>query len=201
MTRRAPRPRAYAPDPDAPGRPCDCPGCRQPGEYRAPKSRDSLNAYWWFCLDHVREYNASWDFYKGMTPGQIEAQTREDTQWQRPTWPLGRLGARFLNEQALRDPLEALNASRRKSAERAAQLTPSGLREPLTTLGLDWPVTLDAVKSRYKELAKRNHPDANGGDRAAEERLKTINLAYAAVRTHLTADAHHTGAASGAAAG
>ncbi len=203
MTRRTPRPRAYAPDPDAPGRPCDCPGCPQLGDYRAPKSRDTLNAYWWFCLDHVREYNASWDFYKGMTPGQIEAQTRADTQWQRPTWPLGRLGARFLNEDVLRDPLEALNATRRRSAERAAKVTPSGLREPLTTLGLDWPVTMDAVKSRYKELAKRNHPDANGGDREAEERLKTINLAYAAVRTHLTADPHHAdnGATTGAAAG
>ena len=203
MTRRTPRPRAYAPDPDAPGRPCDCPGCEFPGEYRAPKSRTTLNAYWWFCLEHVREYNASWDFYKGMTPGQIEAQTRLDTQWQRPPWPLGRLGARFLNEDALRDPLEALAATRRRSAERAAQAAPSGLREPLTTLGLDWPVTLDVVKTRYKELAKRHHPDANGGDRAAEERLKTINIAYAAVRTHLTADPLHATAAtsSGAAAG
>ena len=191
MTRRTLRPRAYAPDPDAPGRPCDNPGCECPGEFRAPKSRSTLNDYWWFCLTHVREYNSAWDFYKGMTPGQIEAQTRLDTQWQRPTWPLGRLGARFLNEDALRDPLENLAAGRRRHAEHAAAATPSELREPLTTLGLDWPVTLDAVKTRYKELAKRNHPDFNGGDRAAEERLKTINLAYAAVRTHFSAEPHH----------
>src|SRR3984885_11390641 len=108
MTRRSPRPRAYAPDPDAPGRPCDYAGCTAAGEYRAPKSRSSLNDYWWFCLEHVRAYNATWDFYKGMTPGQIEAQMREDTGWQRPTWPLGRLGGRFLNEDVLRDPLESL---------------------------------------------------------------------------------------------
>ncbi len=138
-----------------------------------------------------------------MTPGQIEAQTRLDTQWQRPTWPLGRLGARFLNEDALRDPLAALAASRRRSEERAAQAAPTELRQPLSTLGLDWPVTLDVVKTRYKELAKRNHPDANGGDRAAEERLKTINIAYAAIRTHLSADPQRAShdAASGAAAG
>jgi curved DNA-binding protein CbpA len=55
-------------------------------------------------------------------------------------------------------------------------------------LGLQWPVSLDDVKARYKELAKRHHPDANGGDRKAEERLKTINLAYAAIRTHLNAE-------------
>ena len=64
---------------------------------------------------------------------------------------------------------------------------PAELREPMATLGLAWPTTLDAVKTRYKELAKRHHPDANGGDRAAEERLKTINLAYATVRGRLAA--------------
>ena len=34
------------------------------------------------------------------------------------------------------------------------------------------------IKARYRELAKANHPDANGGDKTAEERLKCINLAY-----------------------
>ena len=58
----------------------------------------------------------------------------------------------------------------------------------MQALGLDWPVSMEALKARYKELAKRHHPDANNGDRASEERLKTINLAYAAVRQHLTAE-------------
>ena len=188
MTRRTPRPRAYAPDPDACGRSCDYPGCAEAGGYRAPKSRNSLNEYWWFCLEHVREYNSRWDFYKGMTPEQIEAQTRDDTSWQRPTWPLGRLGQKYLNEQHLRDPLEGLSAGRARAEERMRAVIPAALREPLSTLGLEWPVSLDALKARYKELAKRHHPDANGGDRRAEERLKVINLAYAAVRTHLNAE-------------
>ncbi len=69
MTRRPTRPRAYAPDPAAPGRTCDMPGCGAQGEYRAPKSRQNLHEYWWFCLEHVRAYNGSWDYYKGMSPG------------------------------------------------------------------------------------------------------------------------------------
>ncbi len=189
MTRRTPRPRAYAPDPDAtPGHPCDHPGCGLDGQYRAPKSRATLNQYHWFCLDHVRAYNASWDYYKGMSAGQIEAQTREDTSWQRPTWPLGSLGRTSFDETHLRDPLEMLASGRLKrgSAEKQASRVPTELREPIQTLGLDWPVALDVLKTRYKELAKRHHPDANGGDRAAEERLKSINLAYAAVRHYLT---------------
>ncbi len=188
MTRRTTRPRAYAPDPDAPGRPCDHPDCPEAGEYRAPKSRTSLNQYWWFCLEHVREYNARWDFYKGMSATQIEAQMRSDTGWQRPTWPLGRLGAGFLNEDALRDPLANLGMRPERRPTPASELAPAALRDPLSTLGLHWPVSLDEVKTRYKELAKRHHPDANGGNRDAEERLKTINLAYAAVRNHLSAE-------------
>jgi len=164
------------------------PGCTHQGEYRAPKSRTSLNEYWWFCLEHVRAYNATWDFYKGMTPGQIEAQLRLDTAWQRPTWPLGRLGGGAIDEDALRASLDMMSGGRTRARRREAERAPEELREPLTALGLDWPTTLDQVKARYKALAKRHHPDANGGDRAAEERLKIINIAYAALRTRLSAD-------------
>ena len=68
MTRRTARPRAYAPDPDTPGRTCDMPGCTATGDYRAPKSRTSLNEYWWFCLEHVRAYNLSLGFLQGHEP-------------------------------------------------------------------------------------------------------------------------------------
>ncbi len=189
MTRRFTRTRAYAPDPAAPGHHCDMPGCKLAAGYRAPKSRFELNEYFWFCLEHVRAYNAAWDFYKGMSPGQIEAQLRADTSWQRPTWPLGRNGATGqFDEDALRDPLHILATGRAGPPRRPPLEAPPELREPLATLGLAWPLTLDTLKSRYKELAKRHHPDANNGDRAAEERIKVINIAYAALRGRLAAE-------------
>ncbi len=189
MTRRTNPARAYAPDPGATGSPCDMPGCELCGDYRAPKSRDSLREYYWFCLNHVRSYNAAWDFYKGMSAAQIESHMRDDTGWQRPTWPLGRLGGGGTDEDLFHDPLDILGAARqRPRTSPAPNGPPTDLRQPLDTLGLHWPVSLDEVKTRYKELAKRHHPDANGGDRKAEERLKTINLAYAAVRSHLVAE-------------
>lgn len=166
------------------------PSCGAPGEYRAPKSRTNLTEYWWFCLEHVRAYNGSWDFYKGMSPAQMEAQLRADTSWQRPSWPLGHIGGSAWDENMLHDPLRILatgGLNQRRAAPPPHQ-TPTELRDPLETLGLPWPTTLDAVKTRYKELAKHHHPDANGGSRSAEERLKTINLAYAAVRSHLAAE-------------
>ena len=75
--------RAYAPDPTAPGLRCDTPGCELAGEYRAPKSRESLRDFHWFCLDHVRAYNAAWDYYKGMAPEEMCATS------ERRTAPLG----------------------------------------------------------------------------------------------------------------
>lgn len=188
MNRRPPRARAYAPDPAAPGRPCDKPGCEHAGEYRAPKSRTSIREYWWFCLDHVREYNAAWDFYRGMSPGEIEQEVRADTGWQRPTWPLGRLGNGPIDEDLLHDPLGVLRAGgvSRRAQRPPGEQVPSALREPLATLGLEWPVSMTDAKSRWKVLAKQHHPDANGGSRTAEERFKAINLAYAALRAHLT---------------
>jgi hypothetical protein len=163
------------------------PGCSEPGEYRAPKSRNNLTDYHWFCLEHVRAYNAGWDYYKGMSPAEMEAQLRADTFWQRPSWPLGRLGHAAWEEDVLKDPLHILSAARMNTRNRPDPAKPpADLREPLAALGLSWPITMDTLKARYKELAKRHHPDANGGSRDAEERLKTINLAYAAVRSRIT---------------
>ena len=192
MSQSQRKPRAYAPDPNAPGQACEMPGCVLAGEYRAPKSRSDLSHFRWFCLDHVREYNASWDYYKGMSPDQIEAQLRADTSWQRPSWPLGRLGKYAQMDTLVEDELHAF-AFGQHHRPPPRPTTPPDLREPLGVLGLTWPVTLAAVKTRYKELAKRHHPDANGGDKASEEMLKTINLAYAALRGKLPASARTGG--------
>lgn len=194
MQRKSTRHRAFDPDPDAPQTCCDMPGCTEPAGYRAPRSRDSLRQYFWFCLAHVREYNSRWDFYKGMTASQIEAQLRADTSWQRPSWKLGTRGGRDFNEEEILDPLDILNAGRARRAEAARRSafrpeaglgTPEPLREPLSILGLGWPLSLDELKVRYKDLARKHHPDANGGDRASEERFKAVGSAYSIVRIHL----------------
>lgn len=191
------KPRAFSPDPDAPGQLCDAPGCENLGEYRAPKSRTGVRDFHWFCLEHVREFNASWDYYKGMSPEQIEAQLRADTSWQRPTWPLGRLGQTARMDEALENELHAFAFGPRPRAS-PNPAAPPDLREPLGVLGLPWPVDLATVKARYKELAKRHHPDANNGDKRSEEMLKTINLAYATLRGKLAVSHTHATQQAGA---
>ena len=164
-----------------PLRPCEHPGCTGPGDFRAPRSKAELNSFYWFCLDHVRAYNAAWNYYAGMSEAEIEAEIRSDTVWQRPTWPLGsRLGARIhvrFEDYGLLDPEEAAERAR----ERARPKTPQ--EEALAVFALELPLTLSALKARYKELVKRHHPDSHGGDKAAEEKLKVINQAYSTLRS------------------
>lgn len=148
--------------------------CDRPGEFRAPMARNRLNEYYWFCLDHVRAYNAAWDYFKGMSREQIEAELKGDVTWHRPSWPLG-IGAQ------IHDPLGLLGQEPgRREARRPTPATPEG--EALAQLDLPPDASFAEVKSRYKTLVKRLHPDANGGDKAAEERLKVINQAYSTLK-------------------
>jgi len=157
-------------------RPCDHAGCAAAGDFRAPRSRADLQHFYWFCLSHVRAYNAAWNFYAGMSEAEIEAEIRSDTVWQRPTWPLGsRIGARAHPRCDLDEAAEPTRESMRKRP-----LSPE--EESLAVFELVPPLTFPTLKARYKELVKRHHPDAHGGDKEAEEKLKVINQAYATLK-------------------
>lgn len=172
---------------------CEAPGCLLCGEYRAPRARDRLNEYRWFCLEHVREYNRKWDYFAGLGAEQIEAHIRADTIWRRPVWPLGGRRPRDPNIHIV-DPFDLagdVGLDERPKPPRqdgSEQLTPA-VRNALDVFELSWPLTRADVKSRYKELVKLHHPDANGGARDSEEKLKQINAAYSTLRAceHLPA--------------
>ena len=170
---------------------CDSPECAAEGLYRAPKDRDRLTDYYWFCLTHVRDYNLRWNYYAGMDEHEIEFHRRRDTVWERPTWPLG-LGSfragRF-DRARLRDFFAFFEEEQvRRSEDRAAEgRRPAVEAEALAVFELSGPVTIEEVKARYKELVKLHHPDRHGGDKVAEERLKIINQAYTTLKSSLAA--------------
>jgi hypothetical protein len=159
---------------------CEAADCAEAGAFRAPRSPAALRDFRWFCLKHVREYNLAWDYYKGMSTAEIEANLRSDSMWQRPTWPLGRLGHAAKVEQILEDELHVAFGDKTRAPAQAK--LPSELHDALEALDLAWPVSLNAVKAKYKKLAKRYHPDANDGDKKSEEMFKAINLAYTTIR-------------------
>jgi DnaJ-domain-containing protein 1 len=161
-------------------RACDSSGCSGEGLYRAPKSNRQLREYHWFCLDHVREYNKAWNFCSGMSEAEIEAMVRRDTTWERETRPISHWVA---HEEKLH---AAAQAYARGEAQTSGEewKNRQKAREPetpeaaaLRLLGLTPPVDYAAIRARYIELVKINHPDTNGGDKESEERLKTINQA------------------------
>lgn len=164
---------------------CDHPDCRESGEFRAPQSREKLDRFYWFCLEHVREYNAAWNYYADMDDAAVEAEIRKDIVWQRPTWPLGSRPG--VSGTPFHDPLSLLGeGATDPRADREAQVQMQNLtgpeREALSVLGLVAPITKADIKHRYKLLAKTLHPDANGGDKRAEDRLKSVNQAYTTLR-------------------
>ena len=176
-----------APEADPTVRSCDHPGCVAGGEFRAPKSRLELHDYYWFCLDHVRAYNSAWNYYAGMNDREIEAEIRSDTVWQRPSWRLGArhgpaLAARLCDCFGLFSGGAASARGRRRDAADGAGRAVSAHARALAVFEIEPPVTPGRLKARYKALVKLHHPDAHGGDKAAEEKLKIVNQAYATLK-------------------
>ena len=177
---------------------CAWKGCGNTGEFRAPKDR-TLAEYHLLCLEHVREYNAQWNFHAGLTAAELELEIRSAATWDRPTWKLGTLGAntRSAWQRAhVHDPFNfaegtAFDArAREKREERAREAQPNAVpptarNKALNILDLTAPLTLDALRQRYKALVKKHHPDANGGSAEAETRMKVINEAYQTLRVGL----------------
>ena len=166
--------------PPVPPRICDHPGCAATGAHRAPRSRATLDEFFWFCLDHVRAYNASWNYYAGMSGAEIEAEIRHDTVWQRPTWPLGARMGTLRNARWRGFGLFDLDED--SPTEKAPKRPRTMQEKALALFDLTPPLTLAGLRMRYKELVKRHHPDVHGGDKDAEERLKEINVAYSTLK-------------------
>ena len=155
---------------------CDSPDCQKAGQYRAPKSREHLPDYYWFCLEHVRVYNKSWNYYAGMSEDEVEVERRADTYWHRPTRPLG--GDSFYSYK-INDSFGLFEDQEVGEKTKSSNLAATGKElEALSILNLSPPVTRQEIKNKYKELVKIHHPDTNRDNKDAEEQLKLINRAY-----------------------
>lgn len=171
---------------------CQAGDCPHLGEFRAPKSRYDLRDYYWFCLDHVREYNKNWDFFKGMSRVEIEQHMTKSTIWDRPTWRMTEAGLReentrqkiyeaFARGESIFEEFD-LGSEGPQEAHINVDAIPHPSVEALEVMGLAPPVGWEEVRTRYKTLVKKYHPDTNKGDKEAEERLKKINLAYSILK-------------------
>ena len=170
---------------------CDNNECTKEGKFRAPKSRITLNQYYFFCLEHVKEYNKSWDFYKGLSVNQIESSMRDDIIWNRPSWPLKGNPNNVLDQidNLFNEDLDYLNLDKKNNEYFKNKLLDENLTKEennaLLTLRLKLPLNLEKIKKNYKKLVKIFHPDVNGNNKNAEEKFKEINKSYKTLLTKL----------------
>ena len=163
---------------------CDQINCSEQGKFKAPKSRLKLNEYYFFCLKHVKEYNKSWDFYKGMTVSQIELSMRKDTVWDRPSWPLKGNPDTIIEQldDLLKNEDNFLKKDRDFNDFIKNKLIDESLSnlefKSLKILELSMPISVDEIKKKYKKLVKIFHPDVNDNNKNAEKKFREINEAY-----------------------
>lgn len=175
---------------EANGRPCEVPGCPESGEFRAPplegapQGGDRPSAYRWFCLDHIRAFNAGYNYFAGMTAEEIHDAQRPYAGWERETRAFARAGGDPGPAWAdFADPLDAIGAKFRGVREARAErqdgrpLSPAD-RSALKVMGLAVDVDRTGLRKRYSELVRLYHPDRNGGDRSHEAALQKVIAAY-----------------------
>jgi curved DNA-binding protein CbpA len=179
-------------DHSAPGV-CEWRGCHEVGGYRAPKGRMREGEYHNFCLEHVREYNKGYNYFAGMGDDDVIAYQRSAATGHRPTWKMGvekPSGPEFADFRTWRasyaGPFAAFaDGAARRPAEPEPRVRPLGNleRKSFAALDLEGNERGAEIKARYKSLVKLFHPDANGGDRTSEDRLRQIIQAYHYLRS------------------
>ncbi len=178
--------------------PCEWPDCKNKGTHRAPKGRDNVREYWHFCLDHVREYNHSYNFFSGMNADAVARYQKDALTGHRPTWKMGantrarKVAGAAADFDGAADPFSMFGELNGRGGFRPrpesnpkpeARKVFNAERKALQVMGLEADATLEVVKAKYKALVKQHHPDANGGDRSTEDRLIEIIKAYNYLKT------------------
>ncbi len=171
---------------------CQWAGCEKPGTHKAPAGRDREGQYLHFCIDHVREYNKNYNYFSGLGDDEIAKFQKDALTGNRPTWKMGtqRMDANATapvfsdmksgsaRSMRMRDPNWRANAA----IPLVRKLKPLEAKA-MSTLGLKASATAEDIKTQYKARVKKHHPDANGGDRASEERFREVVQAYQLLKT------------------
>ncbi len=166
--------------------PCSVEGCSAPGAYKAPKSKDALHEYAWYCLDHIRERNKQWNYFADMDSAEIESFIKDAVTGHRPTWKRESHFGRYYEN--LQDSVyEFLHGHAQRT--RPAPAIDNKIRKALAAMDMEYPYNFESLKTQYRVLVKKYHPDANKGDKKNEERFKQVTSAYKILTEHL--NNHH----------
>ncbi len=164
----------FAPQNDGIEHICDHPDCNKQGQFKAPKD-STLKEYYWFCLEHVQEYNAKWNYYINNDEDIDEHENfRKKTRFGSFHSKIKYKFGCDLNEE-----LEFLRGfSDYKKAEDEVRFSRDD-RKKMEELGVNIDeFSIENLKKQYKKLAKTCHPDLHPEDKEAEEKFKRLTSAY-----------------------
>jgi hypothetical protein len=158
---------------------CEWENCIEIGNYKAPMEKDNSKNYRWLCVEHIKLFNKSWDYFDGMNQSEIENFLKSDMTWHRPTQKFGSSDNFFniLWNNALNDKFNffkqeknTYNINEKKLSEKDID----AFKIMELELNASWPI----IQKKFKTLVKKFHPDKNSGNKQFEDKLKRITLAY-----------------------
>jgi hypothetical protein len=174
--------------------PCAYPGCEDAGEYPAPRDPRNIYDRQYYCLRHIKEFNARWNGLNGFSPQEIFSMQHGGATWNRPTWKMGVGTKSFTAAKAtmgmgVKDPFKLFEELQQQQVAPQPETStlPPDVREACAELGLTPPLTAAAVRKRYHKLAKEHHPDLNKSAESADK-IKRVNAAYKVVLSYIKDD-------------
>jgi len=158
---------------------CDYKNCNKIAKHKAPIEKDNSKKFRWLCLDHIKEFNQRWDYFKGMSDNEIYNFLKSDMTWHKPTQSFGSRDNFFdiLWKNTLNEGENILNDEHGKKIKTKIYFSNKD-REAFKIIGLEVGAKWEIIQNQFKKLVKKYHPDMNAGDKKFEEKLKIVTLAY-----------------------
>ena len=158
---------------------CDWNNCFEIGEYKAPIEKDNSKKFKWLCLDHIKEFNRSWDYFRGMSDQEVCKFLKSDSTWHKPTQSFSSPDNFFniLWKNTLNENVDILGNGYGKKIKTKVNFSDKD-REAFEIIELEAGTKWDKIQNQFKKLVKKYHPDMNAGNKNYKEKLKIITLAY-----------------------
>ena len=165
---------------------CEWSKCKKIGVYKAPVEKDNSKKFKLLCLEHIKAFNKSWNYFSDMNDREIEDFIKSDLTWHKPTKSFGSSENffRILWVNALDDKSSIFKNSVFKNFNRS-KLSDKD-KDALKILGLKNETNWSDIQKRFKMLVKKYHPDKNQGSKKYDDILKKITLAYSQLRLSMS---------------
>ena len=158
---------------------CDHKSCKKIGKYKAPTEKDNSKKFKWLCLDHIKEFNRSWDYFKGMSDQEVCEFLKSDITWHKPTQSFSSPDNFFniLWKNTLSEEVSILSNGYGNKINKKINFSDKD-KEAFNIIELEIGTKWKIIQNQFKILVKKYHPDMNAGNKKFEEKLKIVTLAY-----------------------